>query len=179
MLKRLTLDSKNKNRSLHQNKPKIYVKVEREIIKEKIVSLFKAKTDYLLIKKYFNRIKLFHNLIKLKKKIRRNYKNKYFKLFKLACWKSVNRDNLILQTFDKSLKMKIFSCFYKNTQLIKYKNNFKKELYINSMNRFINVIKNSICVKQAIEIKKILFFYKIISLKFQERIRIKLQNKPI
>jgi hypothetical protein len=175
--KRTTAEINERMHANKNNKPHIYLKVDQEILREKLYSLLKTKTEFLLAKKYFTKVKFYYKCLKLKKKKILKMKTLFFSYLLSACEWSSEINNNVIVSFNTLQLIKVFANLFKITNILNRMKKLNNEIIFKKVESFYHSIRNKIYYKKGNFCKKKVFFYKITSAQFRKNIDINLLIK--
>lgn len=157
-----------KNNIKDINIPEIYIKINQEILRSKMMDYFSIKSNLLLCKKFFDRIKFFYKLRKFRKKIKLAKKRKSFDFLIKFLMTSKKITNKYIRSFVQFRKLILFFNFIKSTKISLLKKIFLIKFLKNNLQSFILCTKNRIEEKQSLQMRKIIFFFIVCLKKLKE-----------
>ena len=126
------------------NIPSIYLKVSKEKQKLKNIKKLTIQTQYLLKKKYFNKMLFYHKYLQLQKRIILSYKLTAFMILKNYFITKISKYYNIIDHFDSIKKIKVFMILYKEHKIQEKKLFLLKKTLRNNFLIFIDNIQNNI-----------------------------------
>ena len=124
--------------------PSIYLKVSKEKQKLKNIKKLKSQTQYLLKRKYFDKMLLNHRYIQLQKRILLSYKLTAFMVLKNYFITKISKYYDIIDHFDSIKKIKAFMILYKKHKINEKQTFLLKKTLRKNFLYFINTIQNNI-----------------------------------
>ena len=124
--------------------PSIYLKVSKEKQKLKNIKKLKSQTQYLLKRKYFDKMLLNHRYIQLQKRILLSYKLTAFMVLKNYFITKISKYYDIIDHFDSIKKIKAFMILYKEHKINEKQTFLLKKTLRKNFLYFINTIQNNI-----------------------------------
>lgn len=124
--------------------PSIYLKVSKEKQKLNNIKKLKTQTQYILKRKYFNKMLLYHRYLQLQKRILLSYKLTAFMVLKNYFITKISKYYDIIDHFDSIKKIKAFMILYKEHKINEKQTFLLKKTLRKNFLYFINTIQNNI-----------------------------------
>jgi hypothetical protein len=133
--------------------PAIYIKINQEILRSKMMDYFSIRTNFLLCKKFFDKMKFFYKLRKFRKKIKLAKSRESFNfLIKFSIiYRKITKK--YIRSFNQFRKLILFFNFIKSTKISFLKKNFLINFLKNNLQSFIFYTKNRIAEKENLHMK--------------------------
>ena len=124
--------------------PSIYLKVSKEKQKLNNIKKLKTQTQYILKRKYFDKMLLYHRYLQLQKRILLSYKLTAFMVLKNYFITKISKYYDIIDHFDSIKKIKVFMILYKEHKINEKQTFLLKKTLRKNFLYFINTIQNNI-----------------------------------
>ena len=124
--------------------PSIYLKVSKEKQKLNNIKKLKTQTQYILKRKYFDKMLLYHRYLQLQKRILLSYKLTAFMVLKNYFITKISKYYDIIDHFDSIKKIKAFMILYKEHKINEKQTFLLKKTLRKNFLYFINTIQNNI-----------------------------------
>ena len=124
--------------------PSIYLKVSKEKQKLNNIKKLKTQTQFILKRKYFDKMLLYHRYLQLQKRILLSYKLTAFMVLKNYFITKISKYYDIIDHFDSIKKIKVFMILYKEHKINEKQTFLLKKTLRKNFLYFINTIQNNI-----------------------------------
>lgn len=140
-------------------KPSMYKRVDEEKKRMRIGRIIANNTGFNLKRKYFNKLKFYHGIIQLRKRIKLSYKFWSFLILKNYYLQKREKYDDIINHFDDLRKIKVFALLYKEHVIQIKKNSLVRDCLIKNFELFINNTTKKLFIKYETFKKKEKLYY--------------------
>ena len=142
-------------------KPSMYKRVDEEKKRMRIGRIIANNTGFNLKRKYFNKLKFYHGIIQLRKRIKLSYKLWSFLILKNYYLQKREKYDDIIEHFDALRKIKVFALLYKEHVIQIKKNSLVRDCLVKNFELFINNTTKRLFIKSDTFKKKEKLYYNL------------------
>ena len=142
-------------------KPSMYKRVDEEKKRMRIGRIIANNTGFNLKRKYFNKLKFYHGIIQLRKRIKLSYKLWSFLILKNYYLQKREKYDDIIEHFDALRKIKVFALLYKEHVIQIKKNSLVRDCLVKNFELFINNTTKRLFIKYDTFKKKEKLYYNL------------------